>query len=528
MEDHEILALLKRNVPQAAYGPDLSMYTIALEAWRRGLTVSFFTKTIKNSERLRYKISNETKSYTFSQSLNYNENPRSTRRITVKKDATKEFFRKNNVPTPKGKLLKRGTSINEIIKYAKTLNFPLIIKPEGSSLGKGVITNIKDVEDLKIAIQDSDFVNYDLMLEEQATGIDVRAFVIGDKVVSAFKRVPSHVTGDGKKNIRELIKDKNKLRKQNPHAFKYQTKINKELKVFLQNKELTLDSIPKLNEIINLTDTTLQAFGAETVDVTDELTAESKQTAVNATKSVESLNVCGVDIMIDNDKNTNYVLELNSRPYIGGGLFPLTGVGRNLPQAIVDLYFPETKGNINSDYYHNLFYDFKLIKESLTAGNIGSFTLPTLKFDSLSYNKYVLKASLLKDTFSNWLKKRAVAYHLNGYVKIIDDKSAELVVLGDTNNINDFMNKIENYGENNYKVTVQQSNESLPEAIIAGFLIKANPSVNEGKYSTDQNNDVSKLNKEIVALKRQNRALKQEFNHSFLYRVKRKLKRYLK
>jgi len=527
MEDHKKMELLKKNVPLAAYGPNMSMYSIALEAWRRGLYVTFFTKKFKSSRHLRYKISDGTKTYILSQSLNYTLTPKESRRTAGKKNLTKELFIKNNVPTPNGKMFTKSSPIEEMLDYAKTLTFPLIIKPASSSLGKGVTIDINSIEELKVAIVESDHHKNNLIIEEQATGSDVRVFVIGDRVVSAFKRVPSHVIGDGTKNIKQLIHEKNKLRRKNPHAYGHQTKINDRIRKHLESKGLNLDTVPKKNNIITLTDSTLQAYGSETVDLTDKLSDESKQVAIDATKCLENIHVCGVDIMVDNDKKTNYVLELNVRPYISGAMFPLTGLGRDLPGAIIDLYFPETKVSNRSPNSYYLYYDFKLIKNSLTSGKIARFTLPSVKTNALTYEKYSLKANAFKDRFSTWLKDRAVALRLNGYIRMIDKTAAELVVLGDQKDHDALLKKIQNHNNNDHKITIDKSDNQPTEAIMAGFFIKKAATNQINKNIKKQKIKIQFLTKEIKSLKKENKILIQGKNQSSITKFKKRIKKAL-
>ena len=52
------------------------------------------------------------------------------------------------------------------------------------------------------------------MLEEQAAGVDVRAFVVGRRVVAAATRIHAHVVGDGRQTITELIAEKQQWRDQ--------------------------------------------------------------------------------------------------------------------------------------------------------------------------------------------------------------------------------------------------------------------------------------------------------------------------
>ena len=44
-----------------------------------------------------------------------------------------------------------------------------------------------------------------VIIEAMLSGHDFRLLVINGKLVAAAKRIPAHVTGDGKKSIQQLI-----------------------------------------------------------------------------------------------------------------------------------------------------------------------------------------------------------------------------------------------------------------------------------------------------------------------------------
>lgn len=50
---------LNHAVPLTAYGIPLSLYTVALEGWRRGLTLKFFHKHYNNKWNLRFTLKSD-------------------------------------------------------------------------------------------------------------------------------------------------------------------------------------------------------------------------------------------------------------------------------------------------------------------------------------------------------------------------------------------------------------------------------------------------------------------------------------
>src|SRR5690625_1506608 len=66
----EFLHHLRNAVPKSGYGNRLSMYLISLEAWRRGLKVTYFyEKNPENKMLVRYTLADEKNEYYFNSSL---------------------------------------------------------------------------------------------------------------------------------------------------------------------------------------------------------------------------------------------------------------------------------------------------------------------------------------------------------------------------------------------------------------------------------------------------------------------------
>src|SRR5690625_5271014 len=86
------LEKLENAVPRSGYGNRLSMYLIALEAWRRGLQVKFYYLDNQDNKMLiRYSLSNVDKEHFFESSMG-DKLTRKAISICENKDETKKYL----------------------------------------------------------------------------------------------------------------------------------------------------------------------------------------------------------------------------------------------------------------------------------------------------------------------------------------------------------------------------------------------------------------------------------------------------
>ncbi len=270
---------------------------------------------------------------------------------------------KAGVPIPQGTGFTEDATDEEIINYAKSLDFPLVLKPTNASLGNGVVTNIQNEEEfIKAVYYVRDELGYgEVVVEQHVQGEEYRVYVIEDQVVAAYNRVPANIIGDGTHNIEELIELKNHERKKNARLNSCLIEMDKEIQEFIESTGYRLDSIPEKGEKIFLRQKTNISSGGDPIDVTDSMPEHYKNVAINALKAVPGLYHGGVDIIVNGNKAV--VIELNPTAQIGGILFPLKGKARNIPGAIIDYYFPETKGMDTSD--SQIYFDLLDVLEPL-------------------------------------------------------------------------------------------------------------------------------------------------------------------
>ncbi|WP_373893901.1 acylphosphatase [Virgibacillus sp. CBA3643] len=456
---------LLETVPIEARKNQTSMYTIALEGWRRGLSLKFYNLNQDNKLQIRYSLSYKDKTHYFNGSYGDMISEEAVE-ICEDKSMTSIHLLNAGVPIPKGKRFGAEETDEEIVQYGKKIKFPLVVKPTNGRAGRGVVANIKNEFELKDALFHirQELMFDEILVQQYVAGEEVRVFVLGDRVLGAANRRPANVIGDGVSTIKTLINEKNEFRKYIPHLYFRPIKIDKEVKNSIQSAGYSIDSIPEKGERLMLRKISNVSQGGDPVDVTQKLSTEQKTIAINATKAIPGLAHCGVDMILNNDNNSAKVLELNTKPGIGSHLFPIEGTAIDIPKELVDFYFPETKGIKTNE--SNVYFDFRSIQDPLNGRSTIEIEVAPTVSKRLIAKKYIIHGDIELMGFYRWLQRRVFAQNLNGFIKRIDDKHIEIVIAGtqikDVDNFKDVLK------ERNKKIDVV-SEENWEKPIKIGF-----------------------------------------------------------
>src|SRR5690625_2714252 len=312
---------LENSIPESAKGYSMSFYAIALEGWRRGLTLKFINENRRTSELL-FELASEKNAYKFVVSRGELITDEALR-ICRNKFETKEYLQKENVPTPNGKLFEKDTPDDEIITFAEENGYPLVIKQSDGTGGKGVIAGIQNKDDFIAALK---YVRNDLkyktvIVEDYFEGEDYRVYVINNEVVGIIKRIPANIVGDGKSTIRELIKEENKLRQLSPILTSSLIKNDKELQRKLKQNNFDLDSVPTKGKRVFLKSKNNISAGGDPVDITDIISDEIKQIAIDGVNAIPGLPHPAVDLMVSEKDTKATIVEVKPRARIRPYLF---------------------------------------------------------------------------------------------------------------------------------------------------------------------------------------------------------------
>ena len=263
--------------------------------------------------------------------------------IACDKEDTKNLLEAANIPVPKGKIIYDEEDLKRAIEY---INFPVVIKPINGNHGRGATINIRNWEDALEALAVAKKISRGVICEKYITGFDHRVLVIDYKFVAAAKRTPAQVIGDGKHSIQQLIDEVNKDPRRGYGHEKVLTsiKVDEMTLAILSEKDLTLDSILKKDELLYLKSTANISTGGTATDVTDLVHPHNVFMAERIARIV-GLDICGIDIMTDDISEPveaigGAILEVNAAPGFRMHLAPTDGLPRNVAEPVIDMLFP--------------------------------------------------------------------------------------------------------------------------------------------------------------------------------------------
>ncbi|WP_059102766.1 ATP-grasp domain-containing protein [Shouchella shacheensis] len=431
---------LSKEVVSHVEGNLLDAYAVSLEGWRRGLTLRWHVKDSEMfSEMTTWYVDRPGQlfSLTSKERTHYFFRTRGDKvtnhavEIGKNKEKTKQVIQNQGIAVPSGKHFDKDQSDESIFNYVHLIGYPVVLKPTNGSFGRGVITNIRNNEELEDALiyVRAELSYKDVVVEQYIPGREYRIYVVGDRVVGAINRIPPNVIGDGKNSLHTLINKKNKERAKNPRLISCPITINQELETFIDRKGYSLASILEKGERIFLNEKSNVSTGGDPVDVLDELPDEIKTTAVKALKAVQGLEHGAVDLIIHPDRalaEAGVVLELNPTAQIGGLLYPIQGKARDIPGEIIDYYFPETK--TDGHRKPNIYFGLQEVLTPLSNKTARITEVASIVPSQLYGKKCTIIGEVDHDYFR--LRKAALDRDLSGSIYKIKDNKTEVVIAG--------------------------------------------------------------------------------------------------
>lgn len=478
MDNNRYLAHLTNCIPKHANNYMLSTYSIILEAWRRGLSISIrIVLEASGSIEPYYTISDGKKTHQFSVTRGDLVSVEA-KNLTKDKRTTKEYLMRNNVPTPIGSDFDETVPDSAIIEYANKLGYPVVIKPVNGTGGKGVIANIKDEQELAEALE---LVRIKLkypkiILEQYFEGEDYRLYVLDGKVIGVLKRIRANVIGNGKDTIKTLIDAKNKERMKSPALSNRPIKVDRETRTLLKRSNYTLDTVLPDGEVFYLKTKNNVSAGGDSVDLTDEVSDRIKSIAIEAANSFPSLPHCGLDMIVDEENDKGAVIELNSRAHITQHLFPMYGKARDIPSAIVDYYFPETRG-YNREESSQLYLDYDFIYDACLSRVAQEINLPKKPESPIKLTRYLLTNCKYSERFAKRVKRIAYNHWVSGYIKPLSNGKISIIVGGNQKKLEQFEKSLRTVAPKFFpNVEITEKNRKTP--IKHGFHIEAEDASN--------------------------------------------------
>lgn len=266
--------------------------------------------------------------------------------IACNKEQTKKMLDMASIPVARGSICVDEESLAETIKK---IGYPIVLKPLSGNHGKGASINVTNWEDAVSGLAFAQEYGKRVIVEKFITGFDFRILVIDNKLVAAAKRVPAHIIGNGKDTIQQLIDTTNLDPRRGYGHENVLTKIDvdRDTEDLLEKLGYTLDTIPRIGEIVFLKSTANLSTGGTSVDVTDMMHPKNIFLAERISRVI-GLDICGVDIMAENltqplKENGGVILEVNAAPGFRMHLAPSEGLPRNVASPVIDMLYPPGK-----------------------------------------------------------------------------------------------------------------------------------------------------------------------------------------
>ena len=266
--------------------------------------------------------------------------------IACNKEQTKKMLDMASIPVANGSICTDQEGLAETIKK---IGYPIVLKPLDGNHGKGASINVTNWEDAVSGLSFAQAYGKRVIVEKFITGFDFRILVIDNKLVAAAKRVPAHVVGNGTDTIQQLIETTNQdpRRGYGHENVLTQIDVDRDTEDLLEKLNYTLETIPRIGEIVFLKSTANLSTGGTSVDVTDMMHPENIFLAERISRVI-GLDVCGVDIMAENltqplKENGGVILEVNAAPGFRMHLAPSEGLPRNVAAPVIDMLYPPGK-----------------------------------------------------------------------------------------------------------------------------------------------------------------------------------------
>lgn len=276
-------------------------------------------------------------------------NPLGASEIAKDKDYAAFFMRRMGYPAAPGrtffanwwcKAIGSRRDTHAAYRYARSIGFPVFVKPNSGSQGIGV-AKVRSRGEFYRAMRFIFARDRVALVQRPVPGRDYRIVVLDRSVISAYERLPLYVAGDGAATVRMLLKQKQKQFV----AASRDTQIKLDdarIAENLKRQGLTMRSRPAKGQTVYLLDNANLSSGGEAVDVTERIHPGFRGLAVKLTRDM-GLRFCGIDLLVDGAITAPparyQVLEVNAAP----GLDHYARTGRAQEKIVEELYLKVLK-----------------------------------------------------------------------------------------------------------------------------------------------------------------------------------------
>lgn len=266
--------------------------------------------------------------------------------VASNKELTNRLMHEIGIPVPRSVVV---NSVDEAVRQAGRLRYPVVIKPLDGNHGRGVFINLTSEDDIREFYPSAlaEARGRSIIVETYLPGRDYRILVVNNQVVAVAERVPAHVVGDGKHTVQQLIDITNADPRRGVGHEKILTRISVDGQTMevLERDNRTLETVPAAGEFVQLKLTGNMSTGGTSIDRTDEIHPDNHEIARQAAMVV-GLDIAGIDfitpdIALSARENGGGIVEVNAGPGFRMHTNPTEGHPRHVGRAVVDMMFPK-------------------------------------------------------------------------------------------------------------------------------------------------------------------------------------------
>ena len=232
---------------------------------------------------------------------------------------------------------------------ARSIGFPVVIKPARGNMGRGVSVGVAEAG-VAAAFERAQAVSRDVLVEALIAGEEYRLLVVDRRFVAAARRRPAQIRGDGLRTVRELIARENARPEREAilpgqMAALLPIELDAEAIALLGEQGLVADAVPGAGEVVLLRRESNVSRGGDSVDETARVHPSIRAVAERAA-TVLGIDVCGVDFIASDIERPwretgAAICEVNTRPGLVLHSRVAEGTRREVERDVVRMLFPK-------------------------------------------------------------------------------------------------------------------------------------------------------------------------------------------
>lgn len=184
-------------------------------------------------------------------------------------------------------------------RLARSIGYPVVIKPVDSSKGRGVTVRIADEAGIDAAFAAAEkLAPAAVLVEGWVAGDDHRLAVVAGRFAWAVQRSPPRVTADGVHTVRELVEQENARRRAapDPDLAGGRIVIDAEAEALVASQGYALDARPPAGTVVALGLVANQSRGGTITDCTDAIHPDNRAMAETIARAFH-LDTTGIDFI---------------------------------------------------------------------------------------------------------------------------------------------------------------------------------------------------------------------------------------